>query len=326
MITARQIEAFHAVVSVGSMTGAARHLGRTQSAISRLILDLEEVVGFELFHRAGARLQPTENAMLLHEEVRRSYVGLRNIESRARQLASGDTRRRIAVGATPALSGGLLPEVVAGCGPLGADMPASLTSMASENVVSAVAEGTLDIGLATLPIDIANVRVHWIGEAPCVAVLSENDPLATQDVLSLKQLHNRHVMTVGNPFRLRRSIDAALKADAVSPHTKLETNTSLIAIMAARAGLGVAIVEPVTAYGIPLRGTVVRPLAEQIPSVWGVLTPEFRPPHPEVEHLIERVGTMAYDLLPGFVRHPPEALDRLQTRLFKTEPGPDARA
>ncbi|AOX18593.1 LysR family transcriptional regulator (plasmid) [Kozakia baliensis] len=305
------------------MTGAARFLGRTQSAVSRLISDLEGSTGLILFERSGARLYPTQAGLSMYDEVRHSYVGLQNIVEKARQLAAGVSVRRLTLGATPALSGGLLSSALTQVVGTQDMTQAVLSSMTSESVIKSVADGVLDLGLATLPIDIADTRLHWIGEAPCVAVLAEDDPLAAREAISLAELTSRRILTVGNPFRLRRTIDAALKANSLTLTAPLETNTSLNAVMAARNKLGVAIVEPVTAHAIPVRGVVIRPILEYIPSVWGVITPAFRPLPPMVETLIEAVESVATNLLPGFVRHPPEELNTIHTRLFRRDPDSD---
>jgi DNA-binding transcriptional LysR family regulator len=63
----RQMEAFAAVMSAGSITGAARLLGRSQPALSRLIQDLETRLGFALLHRNGPRVSPTRRGILFHE-------------------------------------------------------------------------------------------------------------------------------------------------------------------------------------------------------------------------------------------------------------------
>jgi hypothetical protein len=47
-IDVRQLEAFAAVMSAGSVTGAARLLGRSQPAVTRLIQDLEADIGYAL--------------------------------------------------------------------------------------------------------------------------------------------------------------------------------------------------------------------------------------------------------------------------------------
>jgi len=47
----RQIEAFEAVMKTGSMTLAGKLLFITQPAVSRLVIELEQELGFKLFER-----------------------------------------------------------------------------------------------------------------------------------------------------------------------------------------------------------------------------------------------------------------------------------
>lgn len=54
----RQLEAFAAVMSTGSVTAAGRLLGRSQPAISRLLQELEAEIGYALFSRSGPRVTP----------------------------------------------------------------------------------------------------------------------------------------------------------------------------------------------------------------------------------------------------------------------------
>ena len=52
----RQIEAFEAVMKTGSMTLAGKLLFITQPAVSRLIIELEQELGFKLFERKKTNL------------------------------------------------------------------------------------------------------------------------------------------------------------------------------------------------------------------------------------------------------------------------------
>lgn len=47
----KQLEAFKAIMSTGSTIGAATRMGLSQSAVSRLLSQLEEALGFALFLR-----------------------------------------------------------------------------------------------------------------------------------------------------------------------------------------------------------------------------------------------------------------------------------
>lgn len=45
------LEAFSAVMSAGSMTGAGRLVGRSQPGVTRMIQELEQEIGYALFDR-----------------------------------------------------------------------------------------------------------------------------------------------------------------------------------------------------------------------------------------------------------------------------------
>ncbi|MFN9775692.1 MAG: LysR substrate-binding domain-containing protein [Burkholderiales bacterium] len=61
----RQLEAFCTVSMAGSVSGAARRLARTQSAVSAAIGELEAAIGATLFERAGRGLRATDAARRL---------------------------------------------------------------------------------------------------------------------------------------------------------------------------------------------------------------------------------------------------------------------
>lgn len=107
-----QLEAFSAVMSAGSVTGAGELLGRSQPAITRQIQELEADLGYALFDRHGPRVTPTRRAFLLYEEVERSLVGLRAIEARAQALGD-ESAEPVRIAATPSLAATLVPAALA---------------------------------------------------------------------------------------------------------------------------------------------------------------------------------------------------------------------
>jgi DNA-binding transcriptional LysR family regulator len=55
----RQLEVFHAIMSAGSVTGAARLLKISQPAVSAVLKHTEQQMKLKLFERVAGRLQPT---------------------------------------------------------------------------------------------------------------------------------------------------------------------------------------------------------------------------------------------------------------------------
>ncbi|MEN5397628.1 LysR family transcriptional regulator [Achromobacter xylosoxidans] len=295
----RQLEAFAAVMSTGSVTAAGRLLGRSQPAISRLLQELEAEIGYALFARSGPRVTPTEQGFLLYDDVERALSGLRQIRDRAEEIARGQAQPLL-LAATSALAAGLVPDALKRIEPHANLAPRiELRSASPERVVHAVLSGAAQLGATSLPLEHRGLTVHWIGQAPCVVALPENDPAARHDVVPVAELAGRRVITMANPYRLRRRLDAALGHAAGA----IETNSSVNALAAVRAGLGVSVLEPITAYGAPMAGVAIRPIDLDIPFFFGVITSQSQPLTPACQAMADALAQAAAQLLPGFVLH-----------------------
>lgn len=318
----RQLEAFAAVMSTGSVTAAGRLLGRSQPAITRSIQELESELGFALFARSGPRVSPTERGFLLYEEVEPVLLGMQQIRASAAVIGR-EGSRSLNVVATPALAAGLVPAALAADPALPAQI--HLHSASPEKVVHAVLTGAAEVGVTSLPLEHRGVAVHWIGEVQCVAALAADDPLAAADTVPLAACAERALVTMQNPYRLRQLVDRALQDAGIAVPRRIDTNTSLNALALVRAGLGLAVLEPVTAYGMPVDGVAVRPIDVPIPFHFCVITPQGRPPTPAVQSLTEQLALAAARLLPGFVRRDAREGDGLVAQ-YETgsNPGRDA--
>src|SRR4051812_41108615 len=99
----RQLDAFAAVMNAGSITRAARILGRSQPAVTRLIQDLEAQLGYAILRRSGPRISPTERGVLFYGEVERLLQSFSHASECARAIGRL-ALRPIEIAATPALS------------------------------------------------------------------------------------------------------------------------------------------------------------------------------------------------------------------------------
>lgn len=297
----RPLEVFLAVMSCGSITGAARMVGCSQPAATRLVRDLEAAVGFQLFHRNGPRISATERGMRFHEEASRIVSGMHQIRSRANAIRDG-VDPSLDIAATPTMAGGLVGATLAR---ISMDLPiiVDTQSVNTERVVRSVVTRTADIGLSAFPLDYAGLDMHVVCESECVAVVAADGRFAKHDVLELEVLKSERLATVANAYRLRHAIDEALSAANVAPVAEYSTNSSLNAVMAARSGLGVSIVDPVTAFGIPVVGTRVVPLATRIPYTWGLFTTSGRIVTPLIAEFISAFESACRDIVPNCAVH-----------------------
>jgi DNA-binding transcriptional LysR family regulator len=311
----RQLEAFAAVMSAGSVTAAGKMLGRSQPSVTRVIQELEQELGFALFERSGPKVTPTQKAFMMYAEVESALLGVRNIRQRAQHIAQ-DENRQIKLVAIPALAAGLLPLALSRLPQELQPQHIQLHSMSPENVVQAVLSKTMDLGAVSLPLEHRGLDIHWIGESPCLAVLPADSPLARYDTLPMAVLAAQPLITMSNPFRFRRRIDKAFQDAGGQAPNMLDTNTSLVAMQMARVGLGVALVDPFTALGVPINGVVVRPIECNIPFFFGLIS-AFASPLSDVSvALVDELARSSQAMLPAMVMHDPGEHDALLQSIY----------
>ncbi|VDK98091.1 LysR family transcriptional regulator [Bordetella pertussis] len=184
----RQIEAFLAVVDLGTVTRAAETMYVTQSAVSRLISRLEREVGFTLFDRRQGLMAPTAEAKALHAEAMRSYIGLKEIQFAAQRIAQiGSGMLKVCV--MSSLQQGALPRLVTEFMRKHPGISVMFDVQRHYDVVYAVSRGSAEIGFATLPVDHPNIESLPIARTPVVCLLPTGHPLAELEAIRPMDLH-----------------------------------------------------------------------------------------------------------------------------------------
>lgn len=88
-LTLDQLRIIVAVAEIGSFSGAARHLGRVQSAISQSVRALERELRIELFDRSTRRPTLTPGGQMVLNEALVMLRGAERIKARAYGLSKG---------------------------------------------------------------------------------------------------------------------------------------------------------------------------------------------------------------------------------------------
>lgn len=88
-----QLRQFAATAEHGSISAAARHLGKAQSAVSTAIGLLEADLGMELFDRTKHRATLSDHGQLMLLEARELLRQAQALDQRARSLAAGSEAR-----------------------------------------------------------------------------------------------------------------------------------------------------------------------------------------------------------------------------------------
>lgn len=281
----RHIEVFRAVMTAGSVTGAAALLHTSQPTLSRDLARLEQLLGYALFERERGRLRATARALALFDEVERSFQGLARVIERAEALGRAEDTA-LNVLSLPALSHALLPAALAS---MLAGHPAARVSItpAEPPLLDAwMGEQRFDLGLAEQATPLPGVRVEPVLEADEVAVLPAGHALASRARLALKDFKDQDFISLAEDDPYRREIDARFAAAGVARRLRVQTHSAVAVCELVRSGLGLAIVNPLTAAACAGSGVVVRPLTVSIPYRVSALIPLHRPAQPLVNELL----------------------------------------
>lgn len=288
-LTHRQLEAFRAVIETGKVTSAAEVLNTTQPSVSRMLSDLEEVVGFALFERLGRQLVPTSEALALYEEVERSFVGLAEI-SRVIEDIRHFRRGSLLIAGMPALALKFLPDVIAAFIKQEPGITVSLRARSSQAVLRHLSSQQFDLGFAALDTEHPAVKRKPICTAPMQAVLPIGHRLADKEFLEPADFHDQPFVVLGSEITTRSETDVFLSAGNARPRIVAEAQLSASICELVASGAGLSIVEPITAANFASAGKVIaRPLHPEQAFRYDLLLPALRQPSRVATRFLELV-------------------------------------
>ncbi|MDR3669829.1 MAG: LysR substrate-binding domain-containing protein [Holophaga sp.] len=256
-LTIRQVEAFRAFMQRRSIKGAAEMLFISQPAVSRLIADCEESLGFTLFDRNQGRLVPTAEAKVLYDEVERAFLGLDRIVLAGEQIR---TMRRgsLRIAGAPSVGLHLLPEAIADFQREHDGVDVALLTDSSRSVLERVAGQNYDVYFVVEEIPFPGVQLEQIYESPVACILPLNHPLSSRQVIRPEDLADQDFVSFSEPFGSRTEVDRLFADRGVLRRCHLESQISQNIIALVEQGLGVALIDSLSAHYAQARVAVRR--------------------------------------------------------------------
>ena len=176
------LRSFVAIAETGSFTAAAHRINRTQSAVSMQIKRLEELVGRELFSRAGRTVALTRDGELLLTHARHI------LRAHGEALAAFDREAlagEVTIGAPDDYASTFLPRILARFAESHARVHVNVVCQSSVDLVRRLADRTVDLALVTQGsgerggTNLCREQLVWVGSASHRAHELDPLPLAT---------------------------------------------------------------------------------------------------------------------------------------------------
>lgn len=259
--TPRQLEAFVAVHEEYGFGAAARRLCLTPSAVSQLVAEMEDAVGFRLFDRHTRKVGLTPAGQ---DFLAAAVAVLAQLEEAGRVAA--DLRRRasghVCVAAPQVLAATLLPAVIEHVASVQPGIDVHVRDTAVDLLPQVVSRLDADLGIGPdLAVGDAVVR-ETLFDSPWVLWCSPGHALARQAQVRWTDLRSHRVVAAGRDHE--RSVPAmALErpaADRIVPDAVVDLVTTALGLAA--RGLAVTLAPAYVAGLAQSMGLVMRRVVE----------------------------------------------------------------
>ncbi|MDD2465529.1 MAG: LysR family transcriptional regulator [Desulfobulbus sp.] len=230
------LQAFLAVAETGSFSLAAERLYLTQPAVSKRIAALEDELATKLFERLSKRVLLTEAGRALlpkAQHIAREMVDCRQMMADL----SGEISGVLQLATSHHIGLHRLPPYLRSYSLRYPQVEFALKFMDSESGCAAVAAGTLEMAVVTLPqISAGRLTLRKVWDDPLQVMVCRSHPLAGCGKISELMRYPAIVPEKGS--ETRRLIESALQAAGISLRTSIETNYLETIRMLVTSGLG----------------------------------------------------------------------------------------
>ncbi len=243
----RQFEAMRAVLARGTTTHAGELIGLTQSAVSRLIKQLEDELGFKLFDRRHGRLLITPEGQNFYAIAEKVLAGIDQIKASARDITTPGTGS-IKIIAMPALGYGLLPDTIAAIKLRYKQVKVFIDSGSRHQIEQGVSSAKYDFGVATLPIEHEAIDTEPLCGMDAVCITPLDHPLARKKIIRARDLSDEQFISLepGTMFRYRT--DEVFGSRGIRRKISVEVQSTVTVCNMVATGIGVSLVHPFVAH------------------------------------------------------------------------------
>ena len=272
----RELELLHALMSLGSVSNAARALHMTQPNASKMLKNIEEQLGFLLFERINSRLHPTEESRLIFDQAEITLLSLRRFHSLTEDIR--DMRKgSLTLGGMPLLSRFWLPNVLATFMQQHPEINTTFHTRSSRKLIELVAERQLDVAVGMLSIDDPLVECSVLTSLKFTAAIPAEHPLADRDHIDASDLHEQDYISLSVLDHTREEVELCLRKANSTPRERCECSLPIVALQMVENGIGIALVDHLSALEHRSQCVVFRPFHPTIcMKVW-LMRPRMRP-------------------------------------------------
>lgn len=265
MIDVKRLQVLRAVVTSGTVTAAAAHLGYTPSAVSQQVAALEKQAGTALLERVGRGVRPTAAGLLLTEHAALISSAVAQAETALADLRAGRTDS-LSVRYFATAGSTLVAPALARLRAEHPGVRVDLKLTDPEDPFQEVVRGRADLSVVIQARDRVGdgFRLVHLLDDPYAAVLPLSHPLAGKEVIDLNELSGEQWVGSEPPGPCLEPVIDSCAAAGFSPDFAIKSEDYATAQGFVAAGLGVGLMPRLGLRGRH-PGVVVRPVRNPEP-------------------------------------------------------------
>jgi DNA-binding transcriptional LysR family regulator len=244
MLEVRRLRLLRELAARGTIAATAEACSLTPSAVSQQLSALEREVRTPLLIRDGRRLILTEAAQVLVEHTERILTDLEEAEASVAGLTS-EVRGVIRLAAFPTAASSLVPSAIASCRTEHPDLRVLLDGRETEEALSAVKAGRLDLAVVyeyNLLADRADPGIRLVPLVREKLLLVLPPAMKADNPITLGSLRGESWVAPDSDTALRTSLWRACGLAGFEPRLHYTSDDYTVMLALVQAGLGVALV------------------------------------------------------------------------------------
>ena len=268
-----QLTTFVQVAKLKSFSKAGQKVFRSQSAVSAQIRQLEQAYHAKLLDRSAKSVELTPAGVVLFEYAER-LLRLRDESVQVVADRGNVVQGPVTFGANEATCLYVLPDVFAKYCHLYPGVQISIYRNFSYKIVEKLENGTIDVGIVTLPVKSASLKTHSIFRDQLMLMVSPQNALAKLDVVPVSEVAKQPLLLPKTGYS-RRVMDKLFRPYAAHLQIRMELPSVGMIKSFVAAGLGVSLISSSFAKDQVLAGRVkLIPIRDQ--ELWRELGIAYR--------------------------------------------------
>ena len=234
----KDMRAFYAIVEEGNISHAAGRLAVAQPALSRQMKRLESALGVKLFERGSRRIRLTEAGRVLKERVEQ-ILGLVDGTVREIQDVGEGTAGEVRIGTITSSGANLVPGLLAAFHKTHPRVTFQIFEAEGARVLDMLDNRLIEIAVTRTEVERESYESIVLANEPLAVMVNKTRACgAADDCVQLAELKEQAIII---PLRWQGVFLAACRKAGFEPHILCLSDSIVQDVLAAKAGLGAAI-------------------------------------------------------------------------------------